>query len=145
MVPLLVLVAVTLLARLVGLAVAPLADLVNCLAIGVAAMFLFTASARLNPARRTAMEWMVPPHLPRPGLLVAISGVAEAAGAVGVLIPQTRTLAGVALAVLLLAVFPANVYAARAPARPGLRVTPLSQRTALQVVFVAACLVVAWA
>ncbi len=47
--------------------------------------------------------------------LVAISGVAEIAGGVGVLLPRTRRLSGVGLVALLAAVFPANLYMARSP------------------------------
>lgn len=49
--------------------------------------------------------------------VVAISGVAEIAGGVGVLLPRTRRLAGLGLIALLAAVFPANLHMARAPER----------------------------
>jgi uncharacterized membrane protein len=49
--------------------------------------------------------------------IVAISGVAEIAGGVGVLLPPTRRLAGLGLIALLAAVFPANLYMARNPER----------------------------
>ena len=49
--------------------------------------------------------------------LVAISGAAEVAGGVGVLLEPTRRAAGVGLVALLAAVFPANLYMARAPER----------------------------
>jgi uncharacterized membrane protein len=49
--------------------------------------------------------------------LVAVSGAAELAGGVGVLLGRTRRPAGLGLIVVLAAVFPANVYMARAPAR----------------------------
>jgi uncharacterized membrane protein len=52
---------------------------------------------------------IVPKSLPNPEALVAISGVAEFAGGVGVLIPKTRRLAGLGLIALLVAVFPANI------------------------------------
>lgn len=52
---------------------------------------------------------IVPKSLPNPEALVAISGVAEIAGGVGVLVPQTRRLAGLGLIALLVAVFPANI------------------------------------
>lgn len=55
---------------------------------------------------------IVPPYLPQPGLLVLISGVAEIAGGIGVLIPITRRMAALGLVVLLIAVFPANIYMA---------------------------------
>ena len=58
---------------------------------------------------------IVPPGLGDPGTLVRISGVAEVAGGVGVLLPQTRRLAGFGLIALLVAVFPANVHMARNP------------------------------
>jgi uncharacterized membrane protein len=47
--------------------------------------------------------------------LVAVSGVAEVAGGLGVLLPWTRRSAGLGLIALLAAVFPANIHMARAP------------------------------
>jgi uncharacterized membrane protein len=61
-------------------------------------------------------EQIVPPQLKgNAKLLVQVSGVAELAGGVGVLLPATRRLSGLALIALLAAVFPANVYMAREP------------------------------
>jgi uncharacterized membrane protein len=64
-----------------------------------------------------AYRQIVPPSFGDPDRLVAISGVAEVAGGVGVLLPRTRRLAGLGLLALLAAVFPANVHMARNPAR----------------------------
>jgi uncharacterized membrane protein len=58
---------------------------------------------------------IVPPRLGDPETLVRVSGVAEVAGGVGVLLPQTRRLAGFGLIALLAAVFPANLHMARNP------------------------------
>ena len=55
---------------------------------------------------------VVPPVLPAPLALVYLSGVAEVALGVGVLVPQTRRYAAWGLIALLIAVFPANVYMA---------------------------------
>ncbi len=55
---------------------------------------------------------IMPPALPWPLALIYISGAAEILGGLGVLVPSTRRLAGWGLFVLLLAVFPANIYAA---------------------------------
>ncbi|WP_091057728.1 DoxX family membrane protein [Opitutus sp. GAS368] len=55
---------------------------------------------------------MMPPWLPAPGLLVIVSGIAEVAGGIGVLIPSLRRAAAWSLIVLLLAVFPANLHVA---------------------------------
>jgi uncharacterized membrane protein len=65
---------------------------------------------------------IVPAWLPSPALLVFVSGVAEIAGGVGILLPATRVAAGWGLIALLVAVFPANIrmlqdaHAARASA-----------------------------
>ena len=60
-----------------------------------------------------AYEAIVPPPLrSRATAIVQVSGVAELAGGVGVLIPSTRRLSGAALVALLVAIFPANLYMA---------------------------------
>ena len=61
---------------------------------------------------------IVPPSLEGDAKrLVEVSGVAEILGGVGVLIEPTRRTAGAGLVALLAAVFPANLYMARAPER----------------------------
>jgi uncharacterized membrane protein len=63
-------------------------------------------------------EAIVPPSLKgKSKAVVDVSGVAEIAGGLGVLLPWTRRLSGVGLVALLAAVFPANVYMARQPER----------------------------
>jgi uncharacterized membrane protein len=63
-------------------------------------------------------ERIVPPSMKgRARSLVAVSGVAEVAGGLGVLLPWTRRPAGLGLIALLVAVFPANLYMARTPER----------------------------
>ena len=53
---------------------------------------------------------IVPPWVPNRELAVSLSGVAEMAGAAGLLLPATRRAAAWGLIALLVAVFPANVY-----------------------------------
>jgi len=61
---------------------------------------------------------IVPPALQDDATrVVQVSGVAELLGGIGVLLPRTRRLSGVALIALLAAVFPANLYMAREPER----------------------------
>ena len=111
---------------------------------GVTLMFLIAASGRLGP-QRAGLIAMVPPRLPRPDLIVAATGVLEVAGAIGLWVPPFERTAAVCLALLLIAVFPANVRAARAGLRIGDRpATPLVPRTIEQVVYVACCLAVAF-
>jgi uncharacterized membrane protein len=65
---------------------------------------------------RRAYERIVPPSLKaQAGPLVRVSGVAEILGGVGVLLAPTRRASGLGLIALLAAVFPANLYMARAP------------------------------
>lgn len=69
----------------------------------------FVTSGTLHLLRPEPFEAMVPRFLPSPRALVYVSGVAEISCAVGLLVPSTRRLAGLASAALLVAVFPANV------------------------------------
>jgi len=55
---------------------------------------------------------IVPPTFPAPLALVYLSGLAEIAVGIGLLIPRTRQHAAWATVALLLAIFPANVYMA---------------------------------
>lgn len=55
---------------------------------------------------------MMPPWLPWPEALNLISGAAEIAGGIGILIPRLRSAAAIGLILLLLAVFPANLHVA---------------------------------
>jgi uncharacterized membrane protein len=65
-------------------------------------------------------EQIVPPGMKRNARrLVTVSGIAEIAGGVGVLLPWTRRASGLGLIALLAAVFPANLHMAREPERFG--------------------------
>jgi uncharacterized membrane protein len=79
---------------------------------------LFIASGINHFLVPRAYEQIVPPRLAHEaGRVVQVSGIAEIAGGVAVLFPRTRRLAGVYLVALLAAIFPANLYMARAPER----------------------------
>ena len=102
----------------------------------LAAMFLFTASAHFTRTRGDLVA-MVPRMFPNPGFLVSLTGVLEGLGAVGLMIPATRSLAGLCLVLLLVALLPANISAARrgVPMR-GRAPTPLRLRIPMQLLFV---------
>ena len=69
---------------------------------------------------------MMPPWLPLPLELIYLSGVLGVLGGLAVLAPPLRRLAGWGLIALLIAVFPANIYAAVAQVQPpGGHVAPL--------------------
>lgn len=114
------------------------------LRVALAAMFVLTGGAHFYGPLRDDMIRMVPPVFPRPDLVVTLTGVAELAGAIGLLIPRTAPWAAGCLTVLLLAMFPANVYAAlRGISFDGAPPEPLVQRTLEQVVYLAATIAAA--
>ncbi len=64
-----------------------------------------------------AFAAIVPDYLPAHRALVQLSGAAEIAGGLGVLIPATRRPAAWGLIALLIGVFPANLWMAQHPER----------------------------
>ena len=145
MAPLLALVVGSGLARLAGLVgVDALDGWWPALRVGLALMFVLTGLAHFGLGRRASLIAMVPPRLPRPDLLVTVTGVLELAGAAGLLLPATARLAAAGLGLLMVLMFPANVSAARRKTQLGGRpATPLALRTPMQLLFVAAALAVA--
>jgi uncharacterized membrane protein len=139
MAPLIVLVVVTLLARLAGrFGVRELQDWPAATRVGLAAMFCLTASAHFSSMRSDLIR-MVPPSLPNPALIVTLTGICEILGAAGLLVPRTRRAASVALILFLVAVLPANIHAARSGVTlSGAPPTPLIPRVALQALFIGA-------
>ncbi|ROR92455.1 MauE/DoxX family redox-associated membrane protein [Nocardioides aurantiacus] len=71
---------------------------------------LFTASGVLHLVRPSAFEAQVPDFLPLQTAVVVVSGVLELACAALLLLPRTRRLGGLAAALLLVAVFPGNLW-----------------------------------
>jgi uncharacterized membrane protein len=93
----------------------------------------FTAAGALHFLRPAMYEQIVPDYLPAHHEIVLASGAAEIGGALGVIPPRTRRLAGLWLAATLVAVFPANLHMALHPDRyPGLSPVLLWARLALQ-------------
>lgn len=138
MAPIITLTAVTLLARLAGLLGAePLDHWQTSLRIGLAAMFALTGAVHFAPKFRSDMIRMVPERLPAPAALVTATGILEIAGAIGLLIPATAPAAGICLALLLVAMYPANHSAAkRGITLAGKPPTPLAVRLPEQLLFI---------
>lgn len=106
----------------------------------VAVMLLLTASAHWGK-RRSDLIRMVPPAFAKPDWIVTVTGWLEIAGAIGIMLPATSKVASICLAVLLVAMFPANVRAAKEKLTIGGRPVPkLFLRTVLQLVFLTAVL-----
>ncbi len=107
-----------------------------------AAIFLGMGVNHFRARAARAMARMIPPSLRREGLLgpinlVYVTGVCEILGGVGILIPWTRLAAAIALAVFLVAVFPANAYAAQHPDKFGRAAIPFWPRLIAQLVLIA--------
>jgi uncharacterized membrane protein len=103
----------------------------------LAIMFLVTSSAHSNDLKY-GLAAMMPEPLPDGLWIISLTGLFEIAGAIGLLIPQTRRLAGIGLVLLLVAQFPANVNATlNGILLGGEPPTPLWLRTQLQILFIA--------
>jgi uncharacterized membrane protein len=104
--------------------------------IAVVIMFLFTGATHFTGMKHDYAA-MLPSLLSGNLGIIYLTGVLEIAGALGLLVPRTRRLAGICLALYLVAVFPGNVYAAvnEVPFR-GEPPTPLWLRTPIQLLFI---------
>ncbi|KYH26422.1 hypothetical protein HAPAU_15200 [Halalkalicoccus paucihalophilus] len=74
--------------------------------------FLYTAAGVMHFVTPRAFARIVPPRLPRPTVLVYLSGIAEIGLGIGLLFRRTRRRCAWGVIALLLAVFPANVHMA---------------------------------
>ncbi|WP_199036857.1 DoxX family protein [Glycomyces salinus] len=111
---------------------------------GLSVMFAMTGVVHFVPGYRESMVAMVPPVLPWPEALVAATGVLELAGAVGLWVGPFRRAAAVCLALLMLAMFPANIYATLNGIEfNGDSPEPLWIRTLIEVVWIGAAIAVA--
>lgn len=100
-----------------------------------ALIFVGMGVTHFVPRVRHAMAAMIPAGLAGPDrrwapALVTVSGIAEIVGGLGLLAPWwgARFAAGLGLIALLIAVFPANVQAAREPERFGPAAVPVVPR-----------------
>ena len=111
------------------------------LRVMVALPLLVSGTAHFT--RTALMAMIVPPFLPYHRQLVLVSGALELAGAVGLLLPAFTRAASTCLALLMIAVFPANVYAANKYVG-GLHMPSVPVRLAMQVVYILLLLMAGW-
>ena len=116
------------------------------LRIVLAVVFVIAGISHFAPAVQRTMAAMIPPRLRFGGVfaprnLVILTGLCEIAGGIGLLVESTRVTSGVALAVFLVAVFPANAYAAHHKDRFGAVALPLVPRLLGQLVLIGLVLV----
>jgi uncharacterized membrane protein len=111
----------------------------------LAVAFVVMGALHFVPTAARGMAAIIPPALRgsderTPRRLVAVTGLCEIAGGVGLLVPALQTPAGILLAVFLVAVFPANAFAARHPERFGRIAIPFWPRLVGQIVLIVLCL-----
>jgi uncharacterized membrane protein len=105
-------------------------------------MFVFTGLSHFTKMKHDFVR-MVLAVFPRPLLVIYTTGVLEFLGAVGLMIPRFRSLATFCLIALLVAMFPANVMAARDHLSLGGKpATVLWLRAPMQILFIGVLMVV---
>jgi uncharacterized membrane protein len=144
MAPLIIMLVAWVAFRIAGIAGFHAADFsIASLRFALAAMFIFTGVSHFVPRTRGEMIRMVPPALGHQAFFVTLTGVLELIGAVGLLVPSLVRPAAIALAALLIAMFPANVHASRAGLSVGgRRAMPLKLRLPLQLIWIGLLLLV---
>jgi uncharacterized membrane protein len=101
------------------------------------------ASGPMHFARTALYASVIPPFFPYRPQLVLLTGVLELAGAVGLFLPFFRRASAACLAVLMIAIFPANVYAANQTIG-GLHLPGVPIRTVMQVIYILLILIAGW-
>lgn len=137
MIILMVLTVATLVFRGVGLlGVEALDSWLVAVRWGLVTMLFFTASAHFT-SRKESLIGMVPKWMPYPRATVYATDILEMLGAVGLLLPFTRPFAALGLILLFVAMFPANIRAARLGLNiGGQAATPLWLRAPMQLLFI---------
>lgn len=70
---------------------------------------LYLLAGVIHIARPDLFMRVMPPALPHPLAIILLTGAAEIAGAAGLFVPRTRAVAGAALALYAVCVYPANI------------------------------------
>ncbi len=102
----------------------------------VVALPLLISAILLHFVRTDLTASIIPSIFPARHFLVLLTGVLEIAGAVGLFVPRLRRPAALWIAIMMIAVFPANVYAA-GKVVGGLRMPGVPLRTAMQIALIA--------
>jgi len=101
----------------------------------VVALPLFVSGVILHFFRAGLTASIIPPFFPARLFLALLAGVCEIAGAVGLFIPRFRLAAAFWIAILMVAIFPANIYSA-GQVIGGFRFPSVPVRLAMQIVYV---------
>jgi uncharacterized membrane protein len=101
------------------------------------------ASGTLHLLRPMLFVPLVPPPFPPQAWLIVVTGLAELLGGAGLWSPATRRTAAVCLALLMIAIFPANIYIAGQRVA-GITMPGVPVRFTMQAVYLVLLLVAGW-
>jgi uncharacterized membrane protein len=90
-----------------------------------------------------AMAQIIPPVFPARTLLVVLSGIAELAGAAGLFFRGTERAVSLCLALLMIAIFPANIYVAGQTVH-GMYMPSIPVRLLMQMLYILMILTAGW-
>ena len=90
-----------------------------------------------------AMAQIIPAIFPAKTLLVIVSGIAELAGAAGLFLPRTERAASLCLALLMIAIFPANIHVAGQTLH-GMYMPAVPTRLLMQMIYIVLVLAAGW-
>ena len=101
----------------------------------IAALPLLVSGIFLHFFRASTTASIIPPVFPAPLFLAVTTGVFEVAGAIGLFIPRFRRPSALSIAIMMVAVLPANIYAAGRTI-DGLSMPGIAPRTAMQLIYI---------
>lgn len=100
------------------------------------ALPLVVSAILLHFFRASLTASIIPPFFPARLFLAVFTGICEISGSVGLFVPRVRRPAAFWIAVMLIAIFPANVYSA-GRVIAGFQFPSVPVRLAMQVVYIA--------
>jgi uncharacterized membrane protein len=101
----------------------------------VVAIPLLVSGVLLHFLRMSSTADIIPPIFPARNFLVVFTGVLEIAGAVGLFVPRWRRPAAFWIAVMMVAIFPANIYRAGQMVQ-GFRFPTVPVRLTAQIIYI---------
>jgi uncharacterized membrane protein len=101
----------------------------------LAALPLLASGVLLHLLRINATAGIIPPAFPARPFLVLLTGLLEIAGAIALFFPTLRRPAAFWIAIMMVAIFPANIYAAGKTVN-GLHMPGIPLRTSMQIVYI---------
>jgi uncharacterized membrane protein len=102
----------------------------------VVALPLLISGVLLHFFRASLTASIIPPFFPARLFLAILTGIFEIAGAIGLFVPRSRRAAAFWIAIMMVAIFPANIYSA-GQVIDGFKFPSVPIRLAMQIVYIA--------